>query len=65
MARADVLPSTYYSEPAAGTYYLYNVAQTQFLVRLSNNFPALSSAPAEVTLTKKGTGYTIMFAGGK
>ena len=63
--RADVLPSSYYSEPAAGTYYLYNVAQGQFLVRLSNNFPGLSNAPAEVKLTKKGTGYTIMFSDGK
>lgn len=63
--RADVLPSDYYSEPAAGTYYLYNVAQGQFLVRLSNNFPGLSSAPAEVKLTKKSAGYTIMFSDGK
>lgn len=65
VARADVLPSSYYSEPGAGTYYLYNVANAQFLVRLSNNFPGLSNAPAEVTLTKKGNGYTIMFADGK
>ncbi len=65
MARADILPSSYYSEPAAGTYYLYNVAQGQFLLRLSNNFPGLSSAPAEVTLAKKGSGYTLMFADGK
>ncbi len=64
-ARADVLPSSYYSEPGAGTYYLYNVAQAKFLVRLSNNFPDLTSAPAEVKLTKKGTGYTIMFSDGK
>ena len=62
---ADVLPSDYYSEVSAGTYYLYNVEQTQFLVRLSNNFPGLSNAPAEVTLTKKGNGYTIMFSDGK
>ena len=64
-AKADVLPSSYYSEPAAGTFYLYNVNQGQFLQRLSNNFPGLTSAPAEVKLTKKGTGYTIMFADGK
>ena len=63
--RADVLPSSYYSEPGAGTYYLYNVAQGQFLVRLSNNFPGLSSAPSEVKLSKRGTGYTIMFPDGK
>ena len=29
--RADVLPSNYYSEPEAGTFYLYNVAKGQFL----------------------------------
>ena len=62
---ADVLTSDYYSEPDAGQYYIYNVAQGQFLVRLSNNFPGLSGAPAEVTLTKKSTGYTIMFNDGK
>ena len=64
-ARADILPSEYYSEVGAGTYYLYNVAKGQFLERLSNNFPGLSSAPAEVKLSKKGSGYTIMFADGK
>ena len=62
---ADILPSSYYSEPGAGTYYLYNVNQGQFLQRLSNNFPGLTAAPNEVTLTKKGTGYTIMFADGR
>lgn len=64
-AQADILPSSYYSEPAAGTYYLYNVAQGQFMERKSNNFPGLTSAPNEVTLTKKGSGYTIMFADGR
>lgn len=63
--RADVLPSEYYSEPGAGTYYLYNVAQGLFMERKSNNFPGLTSAPAEVTLARKGSGYTIMFADGK
>ena len=63
--QADVLPSSYYSEPGAGTFYLYNVATNQFLERLSTNFPNLSTAPNEVKLTKKGTGYTIMFADGK
>ena len=64
-ALSDALPESYYSEPSAGTYYLYNVNQGQFLERLSNNFPGLSNAPAEVKLTKKGNGYTIMFADGK
>ena len=60
-----VLPSNYYSEPETGTYYLYNVAQGQFLVRLSNNFPGLSNAPAEVKLAQRSGGYTITFADGK
>jgi len=64
-ARADVLPSSYYSEAGTGTFYLYNVTQGQFLVRLSNNFPGLTPAPAEVTVAKSGSGYTIMFADGK
>lgn len=64
-AQADILPSSYYSQPDAGTFYLYNVAQGQFIVRLSNNFPGLTSAPTEVKLTKKDSGYTIMFPDGK
>ena len=64
-AWADILPSTYYSEPGAGTYYLYNVKLGQFMQRLSNNFPGQSSGPAEMTLAKSGNGYTIMFADGK
>lgn len=64
-AWADILPSSYYSEPGAGNYYLYNVAQGKFLERLSSNFPGLSAAPNEVKLNKKGNGYTIMFADGK
>ena len=62
---ADILPSRYYSDAGAGTFYLYNVANGQFLVRLSNNFPALNSSPAEVKLTAKKGGYTIMFEDGK
>lgn len=63
--RADVLPANYYSEPEVGIFYLYNVAQGKFMERLSNNFPNLATAPAEVTLAKKDNGYTIMFADGK
>ena len=64
-ARADVLPSSYYSKVGTGTFYLYNVAHGQFLVRLSNNFPGLSNGPAEVTLSKCGGGYTVRFSDGK
>lgn len=63
--KADVLPATCYAEVGVGTYYLYNVNQGQFLVRLSNNFPGLSNAPAEVTLAKSGTGYILRFSDGK
>ena len=63
--RADVLPSSNYAEVTAGTFYLYNVAQGQFMVRLSNNFPGLSNSPVEVTLAKSGSGYTLRFSDGK
>lgn len=60
-----LIPSKYFSEPAEGKFYLYNVKQEQFLERLSTNFPGLTDTPAEVTLTENGDGYTIMFADGK
>ena len=63
--KADILSSSLYEDPKAGTFFLYNVEQGLFLQRLSNNFPGLSSSPAEVILTDKGSGYTIMFADGK
>jgi len=63
--KADVIPSTYYSTAAEGTYYLYNVNQGQFLERKSNNFPGLTATPAEVTLAATANGYTVQFADGK
>lgn len=65
--KAVLLPSNYFSEVTEGTFYLYNVNQNQFLVRLSNNFPGLSNSPAEVTVKRVGTTskFTIMFADGK
>ena len=45
-AKADVIPSEYYSEPAAGTFYLYNVTQQQFLT----GNPSMSVTPATLTL---------------
>lgn len=63
-AKAESVPSDYFREVAAGDYYLYNVTQEQFLLRLSNNFPGLSNAPAEVKVKKSGTAWTIMFADG-
>ena len=63
--KAEGIPSSYFSEVVSGEFYLYNVRQQQFLVRLSNNFPGLTNAPAEVKVTKNGSAYTIMFADGK
>lgn len=60
-AKADVIPSSYYSEPAEGDFYLYNVNQGQFLDRLNNNFPTLTSTPVKFTLAVNGTGYTIKY----
>ena len=55
-AKADVIPSSYYSEPAAGTYYLYNVTAGKFLrtVGVSEKNYSLLDAPVAVTLTSKG-----------
>ena len=64
-AKADVIPSQHYSEPAAGTFYLYNVNQDKFLERLGNNFPGFTNTPTEVALTDDGTGFTIQFSDGK
>jgi len=63
--KAEGIPSSYFSEVASGEFYLYNVTQQQFLVRLSNNFPGLTNAPAEVKVTKSGTAWTVMFPDGK
>ena len=55
-AKADVIPSSYYSEPAAGTYYIYNVTAEKFLRTASvneNNY-SLLDAPVAITLTAKG-----------
>lgn len=67
-AKADVIPSSYYSEPEAGTFYLYNVTQEKFLCGTGD--PSLVSTPTnQVTLTAL-TGddagkYSILFVGGK
>ena len=59
------VPSSCYSAPSEGRFYLYNVSQEQFMERLSTNFPGLTDTPAEVTLARSGSGYTIMFSDGK
>ena len=55
-AKADVIPSSYYSEPASGTYYIYNVTEGKFLrtVGVSESTYSLLDAPVAVTLTAKG-----------
>ncbi len=54
--KADVIPSNYYSEPAAGKYYIYNVTEGKFLrtAGVSENNYSLLDAPVAVTLTAKG-----------
>lgn len=54
--KADVIPSSYYSEPAAGTFYIYNVTEGKFLrtVGINENTYSLLDAPVAVTLTAKG-----------
>ena len=67
-AKADVIPSSYYSEPAKGTFYLYNVTQDKFLCGTGD--PSLVSTPTnQITLTAL-TGddagkYSVLFVGGK
>ena len=46
-----VVPSTLYSEPSAGSFYLYNVTQQRFLLLdLENESPDFSDIPEEVVL---------------
>ncbi|MBR4243467.1 MAG: hypothetical protein IKR98_06225 [Bacteroidaceae bacterium] len=63
-AKADVIPSSYYSEPAAGTFYIYNVTEGKFLMTagISENNKALQTTPQAVTLTSNGDG-TYKFSG--
>jgi len=63
-AKADVIPSSYYSEPAAGTFYIYNVTEGKFLMTagISENNKALQTTPKAVTLTNNGDG-TYKFSG--
>ncbi len=44
--KADVIPSSYYSEVGEGNYYLYNVTQQKFLT----GSPSMSSTPVALTL---------------
>lgn len=46
VVKANVIPSAYYSEVAAGEFYLYNVTQQQFLT----GSPAMSATPVAMTL---------------
>lgn len=55
-AKADVIPSRYYSEVGEGTFYIYNVTVGKFLrtAGVSENNYSLLDAPVAVTLTAKG-----------
>ena len=46
--KAEVIPSAYYSEVAAGVFYLYNVSQQQFLT----GSPTMSATPVAMTLAE-------------
>lgn len=63
-AKADVIPSSYYSEPAEGTYYIYNVTEGKFLMTagINENNKALQTNPQAVALTSNGDG-TYKFSG--
>lgn len=63
-AKADVIPSSYYSEPAAGDFYLYNVTEDKFLMTagISENNKVLQTNPQAITLTSNGDG-TYKFSG--
>ena len=63
-AKADVIPASYYSEPAAGEFYIYNVTEGKFLMTagISENNKALQTNPQAVTLTSNGDG-TYKFSG--
>lgn len=66
--KADVIPSSYYSEPAAGTYYLYNITQEKFLCGTGD--PSLVETPTSQVALTALTGddegkFSIMAVGGK
>lgn len=63
-AKADVIPASYYSEPAEGTFYIYNVTENKFLMTagISEKNKALQTTPQPITLTSNGDG-TYKFSG--
>ena len=63
-AKADVIPSSYYSTVGEGTFYIYNVSESKFLMTagISENNNALQTNPQAVTLTSNGDG-TYKFSG--
>lgn len=65
-AKADVIPSSYYSEPAEGKFFIYNVSEGKFLmtIGISENYKNLQTRPQAVTLTSNGDG-SYKFSGNK
>lgn len=64
--KADVIPSSYYSEPAEGKFFIYNVSEGKFLmtIGINENNRALQIRPQAVTLTGNG-GDAYTFSGDK
>ncbi len=65
-AKADVIPSSYYSEPAAGTYFIYDVTDQKFVGRGdagSANRIVFESTPVKTFTLAAGenSGYTIRY----
>lgn len=58
--KTSAIPSEYYSTPAAGTYYLYDMLSNQFL---NTSYKAFTSSPVAVTLTEPETGKFTISAG--
>lgn len=58
VVKANVIPSSYYSEVAAGEFYLYNVTQQQFLT----SSPSMSATPVAPVGTKRLTMYLSSWA---
>jgi hypothetical protein len=58
--KTSAIPSEYYSTPAAGTYYLYDMLSNQFL---NTSSKAFTSSPVAVTLTEPETGKFTISAG--
>ena len=61
-AKADVIPSSYYSTVGEGTYYIYDVTDQTFVGRETNRITFESSPTKTFTLASgENSGYTIKY----